>query len=137
MNSERKKSGTMKLSVKSTPYFPAYSLKALDSSSTATKTRNKQFSRVINRLRASPTDNSYLKTTSINKINIPAAVQPGDKNWFISYEWETLSNKNEKISSYGRFFYAFYGLKLKYLWSGQLLQVAVCASWIINKIQFY
>jgi len=86
MNSERKKSGTMKLSVKSTPYFPAYSLKALDSSSTTTKTRNKQFSRVINRLRASPTDNSYLKTTSINKINIPAAVQPGDKNWFISYE---------------------------------------------------
>lgn len=74
----------MKISVKSTPYFPAYSLKALNSSSTATKSSNKQFSRVINRLR--PTNHSYLKTTSINKINIPAAVQPGDKNWFISYE---------------------------------------------------
>jgi hypothetical protein len=74
----------MKLSVKSTPYFPAYSLKALNSSSASTKSSNKQFSRVINRLR--PTNNSYLKTTSINKINIPAAVQPGDKNWFISYE---------------------------------------------------
>ena len=74
----------MKLSIKSTPYFPAYSLKALASSSAATKSRNKQFSRVIKRLR--PTNSSYLKTTSINKINIPAAVQPGDKNWFISYE---------------------------------------------------
>jgi len=74
----------MKISVKSEPYFSAYSLKALNSSST--KSRNKQFSRVINRMRMSSTNNSYLKTTSINKINIPAAVQPGDKNWFISYE---------------------------------------------------
>ena len=74
----------MKLSVKSAPYFPAYSLKALNSS-TAAKSRNKQFSRVI-RHRASQTGNSYLKTTSINKINIPTPVQPGDKNWFISYE---------------------------------------------------
>jgi hypothetical protein len=74
----------MKISVKSTPYFPAYSLKALNSSSTS-KSRNKQFSRVINRMRVSR-DRSYLKTTSINKITIPAAVQPGDKNWFISYE---------------------------------------------------
>ena len=86
MNSELIKSGTMKLPVKSAPYFPAYSLKSLNSSSTSAKSRNKQFSRVINRLRVSPTENSYLKTTSINKINIPAAVQPGDKNWFISYE---------------------------------------------------
>jgi hypothetical protein len=85
MNSELKKSGTMKLSVKSAPYFSAYSLKALNSSTT-TKSRNKQFSRVINGLRVSSGENSYLKTTSINKITIPAAVQPGDKNWFISYE---------------------------------------------------
>jgi hypothetical protein len=76
----------MKLSIKSTPYFSAYSLKALNSSSTPAKSRNKQFSRVIKRLRVSPTENSYLKTTSINKINIPAAVQSGDKTWFISYE---------------------------------------------------
>jgi len=75
----------MKLSVKSAPYFPAYSLKALNSSSTSAKSRNKQFSRVIKRVRVSP-ENSYLKTTSINKINIPTPVQPGDKNWFISYE---------------------------------------------------
>ena len=84
MNSELKKSGTMKLSIKSTPYFSAYSLKAFNSA--PAKSRNKQFSRVINRLRVSPTETSYLKTTSINKINIPTAVQPGDKNWFISYE---------------------------------------------------
>ena len=86
MNSELKKSGTMKLTIKSTPYFSAYSLKALNSSSVPAKSRNKQFSRVIKRLRVSPTETSYLKTTSINKINIPTAVQPGDKNWFISYE---------------------------------------------------
>ena len=86
MNSELKKSGTMKLSIKSAPYFSAYSLKALNSSSTPAKSRNKQFSRVIKRQKISPTENPYLKTTSINKINIPAAVQPGDKNWFISYE---------------------------------------------------
>jgi len=84
VNSELKKSGTMKLSVKSAPYFPAYSLKALNSS-TAAKGRNKQFSRVINRVRSS-SGHSYLKTTSINKITIPTPVQPGDKNWFISYE---------------------------------------------------
>jgi hypothetical protein len=75
----------MKLSVKSTPYFSAYSLNALNLSPTPAKSRNKQFSRVI-RHRASPTGNPYLKTTSINKITIPTAVQPGDKNWFISYE---------------------------------------------------
>jgi len=86
MNSELKKSGTMKLIVKSSPYFSAYSLKALNSSSAPAKSRNKQFSRVIKRQKVSSTENSYLKTTSINKINIPAAVQPGDKNWFISYE---------------------------------------------------
>jgi hypothetical protein len=85
MNSEIKKSGTMKLIIKSTPCLPAYSLKAFNSSSTTAKSRNKQFSRVI-RHRASQTGNSYLKTTSINKINIPTPVQPGDKNWFISYE---------------------------------------------------
>jgi hypothetical protein len=86
VNSELKKSGTIKLSIKSAPYFSAYSLKALNSSSAPGKSRNKQFSRVINRLRVSPAETSYLKTTSINKINIPASVQPGDKNWFISYE---------------------------------------------------
>ena len=84
MNSELKKSGTMKLSIKSTPYFSAYTLKALNSSSIAAKSSNKQFSRVINRRMSH--GNPYLKTTSINKITIPAAVQPGDKNWFISYE---------------------------------------------------
>ncbi len=76
----------MKLTIKSTPYFAGYSLNALNSSSAPAKSRNKQFSRAINRQRVSPTENSYLKTTSINKINIPATVQPGDKNWFISYE---------------------------------------------------
>jgi hypothetical protein len=78
----------MKARIKSTPYFSAYSLKALDLSSTEndSKNHNKQFSRVINRLRVLPIANSYLKKTSINKINIPATVQPSDKNWFINYE---------------------------------------------------
>ncbi|HEY2720107.1 MAG TPA: hypothetical protein VGI82_00185, partial [Chitinophagaceae bacterium] len=75
----------MKQSIKSTPYFSAYSLKALNSPSAEPekKNQNKQFSRVINRLRVLPT-NSYLKKTSINKINIPATIQPADRNWFIN-----------------------------------------------------
>jgi hypothetical protein len=78
----------MKARIKSTPYFSAYSLKELGLSSTEndSKNHNKQFSRVINRLRVLPIANSYLKKTSINKINIPATVQPSDKNWFINYE---------------------------------------------------
>lgn len=77
----------MKTVIKSTPYFPAYSLKAVDLTPVAkTKNSNKQFSRVINRLRILPIGTSYAKTTSINKINIPAAIQPADKNWFINYE---------------------------------------------------
>ena len=78
----------MKSRIKSTPYFSAYSLKASSLSSTEndSKNHNKQFSRVINRLRVLPIANSYLKKTSINKINIPATVQPSDKNWFINYE---------------------------------------------------
>jgi len=78
----------MKESIKSKPYFPAYSLKALDSAFTGSepKNHNKQFARVIHRLRVLPMGNSYLKKTSINKINIPAAIQPSDKNWFINYE---------------------------------------------------
>jgi hypothetical protein len=77
----------MKDSIKSTPYFSAYSLKAFESASAVEpKSRNKQFLRVINRLRILPIGTSYTKTTSINKINIPATIQPADKNWYINYE---------------------------------------------------
>ena len=76
----------MKERIKSTPYFAAYSLKALNLSSKESKNPNKQFSRVIKRLKIFPTGKSYAKTTAINNINIPAAVQPSDKNWFINYE---------------------------------------------------
>ena len=83
----KKNSVTMKNSIKSTPYFTAYSLKAHDSAKAVeTKSSNKQFLRVINRLRILPIGTSYAKTTSINKINIPAAIQPADKTWFINYE---------------------------------------------------
>jgi len=78
----------MKDSIKSTPYFSAYTLKALNLSSSATnnKNLNKQFARIIKRLRVLPMANSYSKKTSINKINIPATIQPADKNWFTNYE---------------------------------------------------
>jgi hypothetical protein len=78
----------MKESIKSRPYFPAYSLKELNLSSTATnnKNRNSQFARIIKRLRVLPLASSYSKRTSINKINIPITVQPADKNWFTNYE---------------------------------------------------
>lgn len=78
----------MKDSIKSAPYFSAYPLKALNLSSSATKNKNlnKQFARIIKRLRVLPTANSYSKKTSINKINIPVTIQPADKNWFTNYE---------------------------------------------------
>ena len=76
----------MKERINSTPYFTAYSLKALNLSSKEGKNPNKQFSRVIKRFKIFPTGKSYAKTTAINNINIPAAVQPADKNWFINYE---------------------------------------------------
>lgn len=77
----------MKENIKSKPYFSAYSLKAMsEPSSPAGKNNNRQFLRVINRQKVLPTENSYLKTTSINKITIPVAIQPVDKNWFTNYE---------------------------------------------------
>lgn len=78
----------MKARIKSTPYFSAYSLKALEAPSkeVENKKHNKQFSRVIKHLRILPLENSYSKKTSINKINIPTVIQPADKNWFINYE---------------------------------------------------
>jgi len=78
----------MKESIKSTPYFSAYSLKNLHLSSdrTGKKVHNRQFSRIIKRFGIFPVGTSYTKTTAINKINIPTVVQSGDKNWFINYE---------------------------------------------------
>ena len=76
----------MKESIKSTPYFPAYSLKALNPSSPVINNRNIKFLKAIKRLRILPMTNSYSKRTSINKINIPLTIQPIDKNWFTNYE---------------------------------------------------
>ena len=78
----------MKESIKSTPYFQAYTLKAfnLSSEEPVKKNHNKHFAKVINRLRILPVENGFVKTTSINKINIPAAVHTADKNWFNNYE---------------------------------------------------
>ena len=78
----------MKESIKSTPYFQAYTLKAfsLSSEDNGKKNHNKHFSKVINRLRVLPLESGFSKTTSINKINIPATVHTADKNWFNNYE---------------------------------------------------
>jgi len=88
MKTKSQKSVTMKLDKKTTPYFAAYPLKALNLPSQALNNQNKlQTKRAIGRLRVSPMINPYQeKKMSINKINIPAAIQPADKNWFINYE---------------------------------------------------
>ncbi|HEY0433700.1 MAG TPA: hypothetical protein VGC95_07505 [Chitinophagaceae bacterium] len=74
--------------IKTSPYFKAYALSATErpEQNTGSKSQNKQFARVINRVVVSPLTSSYAKKTSINKINIPAIVHSPDKNWFISYE---------------------------------------------------
>ncbi len=84
------KSVTMKLDVKTTPYFAAYPLKALNLSPQASADSDKNNSpkkKMIRRLRVSPMINPYTeKETSINKIRIPKAVQPVDNKWFNNYE---------------------------------------------------
>ena len=88
MKYELKKSVTMKGSIKTTPYFSAYPLKALNLSSPASGNNSKkQTTKLPGRLRILPMINPYSeKTTSINKIKIPAAIQPADNNWFNNYE---------------------------------------------------
>jgi hypothetical protein len=89
MKSDLKKSVTMKASIKTTPYFSAYPLKALNLSSAASGNNNSsaQSTKMKRRLRVSPMINPYSeKKTSINKIKIPAVIQPGDNHWFNNYE---------------------------------------------------
>jgi hypothetical protein len=84
------KSVTMKLDVKTTPYFAAYPLKALNLSpqaSTDSDKNNIQKKKMARRLRISPMINPYTeKKTSINKIKIPKIIQPADNKWFNNYE---------------------------------------------------
>ena len=86
------KSVTMKLNVKTTPYFAAYPLKALNipSSTTTLNNNNKsdaQTTKMSRRLRVLPMINPYLeKKISINKIKLPANIHPVDDNWFNNYE---------------------------------------------------
>lgn len=75
----------MKGVIKSTPYFSAYSLKALNTSAsevTSNKSRGR-LSKLVNGLKGLPYSE---KKISINKINIPVAIQTPDKNWFTNYE---------------------------------------------------
>jgi len=73
----------MKEVIKSTPYFSAYSLKALNASESAPVKSRSRMSRLINGLKVLPYSE---KKISINKINIPVAIQSTDKNWFTNYE---------------------------------------------------
>jgi hypothetical protein len=81
----------MKLNIKTTPYFAAYPLKALNISSQAPTTnnnkKNSQDTKTARRLRVMPMINPYFeKKISINKIKLPAHIQPTDDKWFNHYE---------------------------------------------------
>jgi hypothetical protein len=75
----------MKEVIKSAPYFSAYSLKALNASGSelAPAKGRGRLSKLINGLKVLPYSE---KKISINKINIPVAIQAPDKNWFTNYE---------------------------------------------------
>lgn len=81
----------MKLNIKTTPYFAAYPLKALNISSQApttnSNTKNSHATKMARRLRVMPMINPYFeKKISINKIKLPAHIQPTDDKWFNHYE---------------------------------------------------
>jgi len=75
----------MKERIKSTPYFSAYSLNALNltTSQATAANRKSRISRVINGLKVLPLSE---KKVSINRINIPLTVQSAENNWFNNYE---------------------------------------------------
>ncbi|HMG67498.1 MAG TPA: hypothetical protein VK588_07425 [Chitinophagaceae bacterium] len=75
----------MKERIKSTPYFSAYSLNALNltTSQATVANRKSRISRVINGLKVLPLSE---KKVSINRINIPLTVQSAENNWFNNYE---------------------------------------------------
>lgn len=81
------KSVSMKERIKSTPYFSAYSLNALNltTSQAASANRKSRISKVINGLKILPNSISE-KKVSINKINIPLTIQSAENNWFNNYE---------------------------------------------------
>ena len=81
----------MKLKIKTAPYFAAYPLKALNITSQVPTTNNKekdsQATKMARRLRVLPMINPYFeKKISINKIKLPAHIQPTDDKWFNHYE---------------------------------------------------
>ena len=91
MKTEHPKSVTMKLNVKTTPYFAAYPLKAMNLASQPSTNNNTNGSgtstKMSRRLRVLPMINPYSeKKISINKIKLPANIHPIDDNWFNNYE---------------------------------------------------
>jgi hypothetical protein len=83
------KSVAMKLNIKTTPYFAAYPLKAMNVSSQAptNKKDNGSSTKMARRLRVMPMINPYFeKKISINKIKLPGHIQPLDDKWFNNYE---------------------------------------------------
>ena len=85
------KSVAMKLNIKTTPYFAAYPLKAMNVSSQAPSANknkdNGSATKMSRRLRVMPMINPYFeKKISINKIKLPDHIQPTDDKWFNHYE---------------------------------------------------
>lgn len=78
----------MKPNVKTTPYFRAYPLKALNQSQPASEKQSSiHTKRAIGRFRIMPMTDPYSeKTISINKIKLPRDIAPGGDNWFNNYE---------------------------------------------------
>jgi hypothetical protein len=91
MKTGHSKSAAMKLNVKTTPYFAAYPLKALNLTSQPSANNNNKnngsATKMSRRLRVLPMINPYSeKKISINKIKLPANIHPIDDNWFNNYE---------------------------------------------------
>jgi hypothetical protein len=88
MRPEPLKPVTMKSNAQAAPYFSAYPLKALNLSKKETANNGRiQTMKVVGRSRILPMVNPYTeKKVSINKIKLPANIQPVDDNWFNNYE---------------------------------------------------
>jgi len=93
MKTDHSKSVTMKLNVKTTPYFAAYPLKAVKLASRPSTNNNTNgnnngtTTKMSRRRRVLPMINPYSeKKISINKIKLPANIHPSDDNWFNNYE---------------------------------------------------
>jgi len=87
MKTEPAKSVTMKSSLKTTPYFSAYPLKAIRLRSHSAEQNNATPKKIISRLRVMPMINPYPeKIMGIKKLKQADNNLPTDINWFNSYE---------------------------------------------------